>query len=407
MKNHQLKKLDKMLYQFGGVINQPLDDGRSLLHEATKAPYCTAVMEYLVRSGANPNQPDRFLETPLHFAVASGRSSYDTRAWIWEDQVPVSGCRLDVIALLLAHNGDPNAPNDHGVTPFHLALARGQLDVARMLLDHGADVRVKDNRGRSAMHYAARSGDQDVLLLVINRGGIVNDQSKYQETALHIVASTCNLPCIEVLLDNGANIDIKDNAQETPFFRVIARDATSTEASRKTVERILGLLLDQSAAGLRTSLPSLVQGRHLVRSEFEMAIIVQELAKFLTIEGNDVDGQISAVCHGAFEYLEECQQELTVSQNCRIYEGGWLTMWDIIVGSPMKLLNYAGNKNLMAAVSSHLDKFPFYRRMIWRKVQRGVLRKERLTAEMNKLAGCFPVSLPRKILEKIILHRDN
>lgn len=42
-----------------------------------------------------------------------------------------------------------------------------------------------------------------------------------------------------------------------------------------------------------------------------------------------------------------------------------------------------------------------------RKVERGVHWQNRLTEEVSKLQCCFPVKLPRLVVERIIFHRDN
>lgn len=52
---------------------------------------------------------------------------------------------LEVARLLIDHNADLAATNQHGWTPMHFAAAYGQLEVVRLLLESGADVSAKDN----------------------------------------------------------------------------------------------------------------------------------------------------------------------------------------------------------------------------------------------------------------------
>jgi ankyrin repeat protein len=60
----------------------------------------------------------------------------------------------DMVALLLKLRADPNALNDSGMTPLHLAAHQGNFALAELLLAHGARKNVKDEQGRTPLDLA-------------------------------------------------------------------------------------------------------------------------------------------------------------------------------------------------------------------------------------------------------------
>jgi hypothetical protein len=102
----------------------------------------SAIVEFLIAAGANPNAEDKSGVAPLHRAVR-------TR------------CTAAVRALLM-NGADARRRNGSGSTPLHLAVqntGRGgsgsslareeQAAIIRLLLDHGARRSDKDSAGRS------------------------------------------------------------------------------------------------------------------------------------------------------------------------------------------------------------------------------------------------------------------
>jgi ankyrin repeat protein len=101
-----------------------------------------AIVELLIKAGADPNSADKSGVAPLHRAVR-------TR------------CAAAVEALL-GHGADAVRRNKHGSTPLHLAVqnsGRGgsgspapqeeQAKIVRLLLDHGARASDKDSSGKT------------------------------------------------------------------------------------------------------------------------------------------------------------------------------------------------------------------------------------------------------------------
>jgi len=58
------------------------------------------------------------------------------------------------VGLLLEAGAYPNAANNNGETPLHLAAAKGSDDLVRMLVQKGAKPDVRDKSGRTPLDVA-------------------------------------------------------------------------------------------------------------------------------------------------------------------------------------------------------------------------------------------------------------
>jgi F-type H+/Na+-transporting ATPase subunit beta len=101
--------------------------------------------EVLLRHGANPNVHLRG-ETPLGRAV------------LMHDDA--------MLDLLLRAGADPSAVLLNGITPLHRAAMRGRAAIARRLLDAGANRGAQDANGRTPGDWAVLDGRQEVAALL-------------------------------------------------------------------------------------------------------------------------------------------------------------------------------------------------------------------------------------------------
>ncbi|KAH8980693.1 ankyrin repeat-containing domain protein [Lactarius akahatsu] len=126
---------------------------------------------------------------------------------------------------LLDCGADPNASNDTGCTPLHLAAAHLQLETILLLLEHKADVNPRDSDGVTPLHDTMFNLPSllpegqciDVMQRLLEHGADPNACDNNHSTPLHTASSKGLLEVARVLLSHGANVVEKDGKGRTPF----------------------------------------------------------------------------------------------------------------------------------------------------------------------------------------------
>lgn len=136
------------------VENPRSTNGNTVLHFAAEGG-AVAVMELLLRQGANVEDTNYFGETALHIAARKGE--------------------LDVartlVALLLEHGASVNISNSDGWTPLHNAASDGNVDIVKKLLASDSAFLLPDSARNSALRLAVENGHQAVGQLIANQTG--------------------------------------------------------------------------------------------------------------------------------------------------------------------------------------------------------------------------------------------
>jgi ankyrin repeat protein len=102
------------------------------------------VAALLLDAGANPNQASRnaLRVAPLHSACSAGHAA--------------------LVDLLLRHGADPNAGESGGMTPLHTAAGIGNRKIIAVLLNAGADRAGKSHDGRTPAAIARQYGHPEI-----------------------------------------------------------------------------------------------------------------------------------------------------------------------------------------------------------------------------------------------------
>lgn len=147
----------------------------------------TAVVEFLLDNGANPNVPSPTSEngSPLHSAATEGHTDivellvsrganlhYNCPKGGYPLQIAASGWSLGPVKLLIAKGADPNVgPGTRG-TPLQIASFRGSVDIVVELIARGANVNVSGGPFGSALEAAQYAGHTTIQTLLKQAGAI-------------------------------------------------------------------------------------------------------------------------------------------------------------------------------------------------------------------------------------------
>jgi len=160
---------------------------KGAIHQASVAGNA-AIVDTLVKAGADVNTEDYAGHTQLHYAALYGRA--------------------DVVNLLLGyragngrHLANVEVQDVEGQTVLHCGAANGSETILEALLKKEASIDKPDGFGRTALHYATRSGHKNAAKLLLSRGANPNARDIYNNTALDY-ANAKGLKSIKKLLKN-------------------------------------------------------------------------------------------------------------------------------------------------------------------------------------------------------------
>ena len=113
-----------------------------------------------------------------------------------------------ILELLLKAGANPNATQSEGETALMTAARTGIPAAVKTLLAHGADVNAKESwRGQTALMWAAAEGHAETIQVLLEAGAQVNARSNAGWTALLFAAREGRIPAVKALLAGGANVD--------------------------------------------------------------------------------------------------------------------------------------------------------------------------------------------------------
>jgi ankyrin repeat protein len=117
-----------------------------------------AVVNSLLKAGADVNKANKQGGTPLYYASQNGH--------------------IAIVDSLLKAKADVNKALDSGATPLIIASNDGSTAVVDLLLKAGADVNKANNSGTTSLMFASRNGHANVVRLLLKAGADASIKSK-------------------------------------------------------------------------------------------------------------------------------------------------------------------------------------------------------------------------------------
>ena len=192
-------------------VNAPDQNGCTALHSAIKMGRPQAVLDSLLKLGAEANVIDDCGYTPLLYAVEKEQINY--------------------VSALISAGADVNHKY-----PLLLASKHGSSEIVKTLIDAGADVNLQDNQGDSPLIHAVKEGKKRYTLgwfsgdvtnsrryhtcvnLLLEAGADVNMANKDGSTALLQTSAPGNEKGMRLLLKADADVYRKDIARNRSEF---------------------------------------------------------------------------------------------------------------------------------------------------------------------------------------------
>ena len=128
--------------------------------------------------------------------------------------------KADVVQVLIDAGADIEKKDSEGRTPLLLACLVGSLDIVKMLVQAGADLGVTDFHGDTCLIAASSEGHWETVRYLVGLGQVDVDQVGGQDatTALHEAIKLYHTNVVQVLIDAGADIEKKDSQGRTPLL---------------------------------------------------------------------------------------------------------------------------------------------------------------------------------------------
>jgi ankyrin repeat protein len=133
----------------------------------------------------------------------------------------------DFILLLKRKGFSIDESDDYGNSPLHFAILTGRNDYARSLINQGADINIKNRSDLSPLHLAVLLNNTGLVKDLLRRGAELNQKGKNGYSPLHIASELNYAEAALNLLNSGAEIRIKTDQKLTP--KAIAKIQKNTD----------------------------------------------------------------------------------------------------------------------------------------------------------------------------------
>eukprot|EP00055_Hartaetosiga_balthica_P014138 m.76029 g.76029 ORF g.76029 m.76029 type:complete len:1365 (-) comp8503_c0_seq1:272-4366(-) len=180
------------------LLNEPDNDGSTLLHAAVAEDNINMVQLVASTEGCNINQLDLEQRTPLLWAAALGH--------------------VDIMLLLLQSGCDYSLVDKNGANVFHYAASTHSETCIKQLLETVEYSNVVDNDARIPLHWAVSAKNVGAAELLLRAHCDVNHVDNKGISALLLSVLQQSPNCLQLLLQYGANTDLADFDGTTPLI---------------------------------------------------------------------------------------------------------------------------------------------------------------------------------------------
>ncbi|XP_045198124.2 uncharacterized protein LOC123552484 [Mercenaria mercenaria] len=135
----------------------------------------------------------------------------------------LGGC-VEILDFLIRSGADPGALSEDGSTILHEAAFSGKLDMVKYISDHCADMlEIGNVRSYLAIHFAAQEGHLEVLthLLSVSDGQVL--ETYENQTLLHIAAYNGRMNIVKYICSKLTDIVCKRDINEANAIHYAAR----------------------------------------------------------------------------------------------------------------------------------------------------------------------------------------
>lgn len=203
------------------------------------------LVKKLIAEGANVNEQDEWLETPLIRAIVHSNDLPRVEALLaakarvdMQDHGGYSalmfaseGDHYPIAQLLIDAGANVNLQDEGGSTALMNASFGGYFPTVQALLAAGADVNIKNRDGDTALN---RSHTLAITKALLNAGADVNNQDYFGFTPLW--SNFANYDLVRTLIDAGADVNIKSKEGFTVLWRQVAMAPQSLDALQAVLD---------------------------------------------------------------------------------------------------------------------------------------------------------------------------